>query len=264
MDDKELARAVASDLGPEIAAAVENPPGAETVRGGLPEAMAVGGFVLSCAQLTWQIWNARQERELLVEALANSDKLLAVYPQLDPEKRMGLMARVLAKFLPDAFERSAHNRSTEAADKRRWVQDYQASRTATGRSDRDLLRREFQGGALILVSFADEDWWVLYQDVGWVPDAADGRAVVRVDVPRGFVSISRRSRATYGRSCRRPGITAMRAIYRDWLYWQQTTPREIADRVFDRAMHDWLVRIGAFAGALARKPSPYQPFIFTV
>ena len=49
-----------------------------------------GRLAASCfhaPQLTWQIWNARQERELLVEALANSDKLLAVYPQLDPEKQ---------------------------------------------------------------------------------------------------------------------------------------------------------------------------------
>ncbi len=122
MDDGELARAVASDLGPEVAAAVENP----SVARGLPEAMAVGGFVLSCAQLACQIWSARQERALLVEALANSDELLTKYPQLDPEKRMGLMARVLEKFLPDTFGRPPHDHSEVAtADKRNWVRDYE-------------------------------------------------------------------------------------------------------------------------------------------
>ena len=100
MDDKSLALAVAADLGPEVVAEVENPRPIEATRMlGVPEAAAAAGLIVQCIQLTIQLWQARQDRALLVEALVDSDKLMEMYPRLDPEKRLGIMARVLARFL---------------------------------------------------------------------------------------------------------------------------------------------------------------------
>ncbi len=236
MDEKELARAAAADLGPDVIAAVEKPVADDEVRG-LPvsDAMAIGGFLVSCAQLTWQIWNARQERALLVEALTNSEKLMTMYPRLDPEKRLGLIARVLAKLLPDTFGRPTHATS---AEKRHWVKDYQATRTESGGPEREPVRGEYQGGGLILMPFADEDWWILLQNVGWVPDASDGPGVVRVDVPKGFVTDLASVPSYLWPILAKTGRYGNAAVYHDWLYWDQAITREVADRVFDRAMHD--------------------------
>ena len=48
----DLAHAVAADLGPDVEAAVAAPPTDDKSRAiGITEAMAVGGFLVQCAQL---------------------------------------------------------------------------------------------------------------------------------------------------------------------------------------------------------------------
>src|SRR5262245_14319895 len=143
MDEKNLARSVAADLGTDVLAAVEAPPADDRTRAfGITEAMAVGGFLAQCAHIAIQVWQARQDRALLVEALVNSDKLMQMYPRLDPEKRLGLAARILKKLLPDSFAKPTHDHGAVATDKRNWVTSYLASRGTGGVGS----SRYFQGG----------------------------------------------------------------------------------------------------------------------
>ena len=101
LSDHDLARAVAADLGPDVLAAVEAPPADDRTRAfGITEAMAVGGFLVQAAGFAVQHWQAQQDRALLVAALANSEALMQAYPRLDPEKRVGLIGRMLKKLLP--------------------------------------------------------------------------------------------------------------------------------------------------------------------
>jgi hypothetical protein len=238
VNEIDLARAVAADLGADLGqdvlAAVEAPSSEERTRAiGVTEAIAIGGFLVQCAQVALEVWHARQDRVLLVQALANSDKLAQIYPRLDVEKRLGLMARLLDKLLPDSFGRSPHDRiSDPAADKRQWVASFSASRGVVP----DSSERAFHGGATILLPFADQSWWVVYKDIGWVPDASDGLGVVRTDVPRGFVTDLASVPGYLWAVLQKTGRYGNAAIYHDYLYWQQTCTREVADRVFDRAM----------------------------
>jgi hypothetical protein len=141
---------------------------------------------------------------------------------------------VLQKLLPDSFGTPVRGRgAAPVAEKKSWVWSYMASRGG-GESD----KRYFQGGATILLPFADQDIWIVYQSVGWVPDAADGPGLVRVDVPRGFVTDLASVPSYLWAILQRTGRYGNAAIYHDWLYWEQSCPREVADRVFDRAMHD--------------------------
>jgi hypothetical protein len=235
MHEKDLARAVAADLGSEVLAAVEMPSSDDRTRAlSLTGAMAVASFLVQCASLAVQVWQAKQDRALLVAALANSKELMEMYPRLDPEKRLGLMARVLKKFLPDSFGTPPRGGGAPVAEKRGWVASYLAKRGSGG----DAATREFLGGATILMPFADQDNWIVYQNIGWVPDDADGTGVVRVDVPRGFVTDLASVPSYMWAILQRTGRYGNAAIYHDWLYWERTCPREVADRVFDRAMHD--------------------------
>lgn len=237
MEAIDLARAAAVDFGHDVVTAVEAPP-SNTRSLGIPEAMAIGGFLVQCAQAVIQIWNARQERTLLVAALADNHELLNAYPSLDPEKRMGLMAGLLAKFLPESFGRPTLD-TTEAGDKRRWISDYLASRKSSeGLAPSEQGQtRDFVGFA-ILQPFADQFWWILREPVGWIPDASDGPDVVRVDVPKGFVTDLTSVPSYLWGIIQKTGRYGNAAIYHDWLYWEQQVPRAVADRVLDRAMHD--------------------------
>ncbi|MEH2626091.1 hypothetical protein V1292_004146 [Bradyrhizobium sp. AZCC 1719] len=231
MNEKDLAHAVAADLGPEVLASLEVASSDDRARAlNVTEAMAIGGFLVQCAQVIIEIWSARQDRLLLVQALVNSEKLMEAYPRLDPEKRLGLIARLLNKFLPDTFGRPRHDENA-AADKRQWVTGYLESRNGT-----DPSGRTFHGGATILLPFADQFWWIVYNDIGWIPDSSDGAGVVRVDVPRGFVTDLASVPAFLWAVLQKTGRYGNAAIYHDYLYWQQTCTRETADLVFDRAM----------------------------
>src|SRR5262249_13909091 len=104
MDDKELARQVATELGPDVAAAVENPlpPGEATRAFGLPETIVIGSFLASCAQVAIQIWHARQDRALLVLALAEGlEGRPELASPLDPEKQLGIIARIVNAIIPE-------------------------------------------------------------------------------------------------------------------------------------------------------------------
>jgi Protein of unknown function (DUF1353) len=231
----DLARAVAADLGPDVEAAVATPPADDKTRAfGITEAMATGGFLVQCAQVAVQMWQAKQDRALLVAALANSEQLMAAYPRLDPEKRLGLVARMLRKMLPSLFGAPQHQRrSSSVAERQRWILDYIESRAAT---------REFVGGATLLMPFADQDYWIVYQPIGWIPDTNDGPGVIRADVERGFITDFASVPSYLWGILQRTGKYGNAAIYHDWLYWKQDelpgNSRAVADRVFDRAMND--------------------------
>src|SRR5262249_20636371 len=124
MDSKSLARAVAGDLGPEVLAAVERSEVPGEASRGLSEVMAVGRFIAACAKVALQLWQVRKDRALLALALAagleaEEDPEIAADPSLtaakltpeqrkclasnlDPEKRLGIVARVLNKLIPEA------------------------------------------------------------------------------------------------------------------------------------------------------------------
>lgn len=242
MTPDHLARAVAADLTPDVQAAVEAPPVDDRTRAiGITEAMAVAGFIIQCAQVATQLWQAKQDRALLVAALANSEDLMRAYPRLDPEQRLSLTARILRKFLPEAFGNISPSSAlaADSSEKQRWVAAYaEERRGADGVPSSDVRPRRFIGGSTILLPFADQDFWILYQPVGWVPDASDGAGVVRVDVPKGFVTDLASVPSYLWSVFNRIGRYGNAAIYHDWLYWQQTVTRDVADRVFDRAMND--------------------------
>jgi Protein of unknown function (DUF1353) len=238
-EPQDLARAVAADLEPAIRTELEReikgepPPGGGTRAVGFNEIAAVASFLYAAANVVLEVWRARRDNAELVAELADGleiDPRLAAH--LDPEKRLGLMAGLLNKLLPDVFGRSPATRAAGLAEKRRWVDSYIGARRGAS-SD-----REFLGGPTILVPFADQDNWIVYAPIGWIPDASDGTDVVRVDVPKGFVTDLASVPSYLWVVLNKLGKYGNAAIYHDWLYWQQTTTRAVADRVFDRAMHD--------------------------
>src|SRR5438034_8376278 len=106
MDDKALARRVAAELGVDVTAAVESPlPPDEATRGfGLPEAIMMGSFLASCAQVAIQLWQARQDRVLLVLALTEGlDGQPELASRLDPEKQLSIIARIVNAIIPERF-----------------------------------------------------------------------------------------------------------------------------------------------------------------
>lgn len=241
MNQKELALAVAANLGPDVVAAVEAPQAADVRAIGITEGMAIAGFLTQCVQMAFQIWQAKADRALLVAALADSEQLMKAYPRLDPEKRMGLIANILRTFLPQSFEAALDARAAASvADKQRWIANYIESRrgAAGGTPADEMATRDFQGGATILLPFADQNWWILYQPVGWLPGPEDGPGLPRVDVPRGFVTDLASLPSYLWGILQKTGRYGNAAIYHDWLYWEQSVPRSTADRVFERAMND--------------------------
>src|SRR5262245_29045083 len=108
MNEKELAQAVAAEFGQateaEAARALDGDTTTEPTRSrGFTEVMAAGTFIASCARLAVQIYRVRQDRALLVQALLDE---APKYESLDPERRLGLIARIIDKLIPERFSAS--------------------------------------------------------------------------------------------------------------------------------------------------------------
>ena len=231
MDDKSLARAVAADLGPDVLAAVDNP--RPTRAFGLTEA----GFVIALAQVAIQLWSAKRDRALLVLALAEGlDEKPELANQLDPERRLGIVARMVNKLIPESWGASpsiiADKRPgrTEPRTKQEWLVDWTGYTPVGNDSARAM-------NAPVLMPFADMDNWIVYKPIHWTPPAgAPGNLPPVVTVPMGFVSDLATIPDYFWWALPPTGRHGHAAILHDWLYWEQRYPRAVADRVFEVAM----------------------------
>lgn len=241
--ETDLARAIAADLGPDVLAAIEAPQPEDATRAlGIPEAMAIGGFLVSAAQFAFTVWQARKaenkQAEFVADLLGNK-QLHAIYPSLPQDKRMGVMDRIARKLAPDTFGTGADARKASLAQRQRWIADYiEHRRQKAGAAPAGVSTRDFIGGATILVPFADQMNWIVWQPIGWLPDETDGPGVVRVDVPKGFVTDLATIPSYLWAILQKTGRYGNAAIYHDWLCWQQTCTRKEADDTFERAMKD--------------------------
>ncbi|MEQ8823212.1 MAG: DUF1353 domain-containing protein [Filomicrobium sp.] len=236
MDGRELAETVATDLGTDVVAAVQDAQTAADARSiglGVGEAAAIGAFLTGCADLVVRIWRARQDRALLILQLAEADEVMQRVPQLDPEVRLDLTARVLARFLPDDFGLPGGH----AEAKTGWINGYMASRSkqsANGHAE----SRSFAGGAPLLIPFADQDYWIVLNNIGWLPDGKETDKVVRVDVPKGFVTDLASVPGYLWPLLAKTGRHGNAAIFHDWLYCYQPCSRLEADNTFAYALKD--------------------------
>lgn len=244
MDSTSLARAVAAELGADVREAVETPPAPGEATRGLSEAMLMGGFLLQCAQLAVQIWQARQDRALLVLALAEGlDGRPELASQLDPERRLGLIARIVDRLVPESLRAAPsitpHLRpgACEPRTKQEWLTDwtgYAPGGTGQPKALEDATRAMT---APVLMPFADMDNWIVYKPIHWTPpDDAPANLPPVVTVPQGFVSDLATIPNYFWWVLPPTGRYGHAAILHDWLYWEQSYPRAIADRVFEVAM----------------------------
>ena len=229
MDDKELARLVAADLGADVLAAIEKPvpPGEATRALGLTETMMVASFLMTCAQLAVHLWQARQDRALLVLALAEGlDSRPELASRLDPERRLGLIGRIVNAIIPERFGSSPSLPADKPRTKQEWLTDW------TGYDDGTRAMTQ-----PVLVPFADMDNWIVYKPIHWTPPADAPSSLPRsVTVPGGFVSDLATIPQYFWWALPPTGRYGHAAILHDWLYWEQGSSRAVADRIFEVAM----------------------------
>ena len=239
--EQDLTRSIAADLGPDVLAAIAAPPPEDATRSfGIPEAMAIGGFLVSCAQFAFTVWQTRKaesKQAQFVADLFGNEKLHAIYPSLGEEKRLGVMARIARKLGPDTFNATREAKVAGLAERQRWIAAYIEQRRAeAAAAPSDVTTRDFVGGPPLLVPFADQVYWALHKPIGWIPDESDGPNVIRVDVPRGFVTDLASVPGYLWPIMTKTGKYGNAAIYHDWLYAEQPCSRLVADTVFDRAL----------------------------
>jgi hypothetical protein len=230
--DREMARLIASQLGPDVLEAVENPirPDAQTRSFGWTESMEIAHFAVECIGMAIAIWKARQDRALLTLALAetveNGDTRLAT--KIDPEKRLGVVAQVINAIIPDKFGASPSIPAIRERSKSDWLADWTGYKSGT----RVMTQP-------ILAPFADMDNWIVYKPIHWTPPPGSPVTLPRiVSVPAGFVSDLATIPQYFWWALPPSGKYGHAAILHDWLYWDQSCTRAVADRVFEVAMSE--------------------------
>lgn len=222
-----MAQAVAAELGPDVLHAVENP--ATTRAFGVSEAT----FIIACAQLAVELWSARRDRALLVLALAEGlEGRSELANQLDPERRLGIVARIVNKLIPESgtsspsIEADKRPDKAEPRNKQEWLTDW----TGLGDTSRAMTQP-------ILLPFADMDNWIVFKPIHWTPPANAPTNLPRaVSVPAGFVSDLATIPNYFWWALPPQGRYGHAALLHDWLYWQQGVSRATADKVFEVAM----------------------------
>src|SRR5262245_19487861 len=110
MDERELARLVAAEEGDEVARETERALEADTTATDqtrsltIVEVATLGSFLASCAKVAIEVWRARQDRALLLLALAEAaEDSSRISAKLDPEKRLSLVAKLIDRLIPTSL-----------------------------------------------------------------------------------------------------------------------------------------------------------------
>ncbi len=235
MDEKDLARAVAAELGGDVSADTERALTAEKTRSfGVVEAMSIGSFLVNSAQLAMAIWQTRRDRALLVEALlekAPESKLL------DPERRLGMIGRIVDRLVPESWGVSPSLGAVAEKTKQQWIKEWHASqRAADGEATRAFSR------PTILQAFGDMDYYCVFDKIDWTPPAQYAGKLPAVTVPKGFVTDLASVPQIFWSVLPPQGRHGHAAILHDWLYWDQCSSRKISDDVFKAAMEELNVK----------------------
>jgi len=94
-------------------------------------------------------------------------------------------------------------------------------------------------GALIVGRFANPIYF-LYKPITWQPNKGQEQFPT-VTVPIGFVTDFASIPQIFWSILKPDGLYAYAAVVHDYLYWTQSTPREVADNVLRLAMEDFHV-----------------------
>lgn len=97
---------------------------------------------------------------------------------------------------------------------------------------------EVPHGTLNVTRFADA-FWYLSRGIDWAPNA--GQQLPPVSVPAGFVTDFASIPRALWTALPRDGDYVWAAVVHDYLYWYQTTTKDIADDVLKAAMVDFRI-----------------------
>jgi hypothetical protein len=95
-------------------------------------------------------------------------------------------------------------------------------------------------GALVLARFADPIY-VVTKPITWTPNPAQQGAYKAVTVPVGFVTDFASIPRVFWSALRPDGDYGYAAIIHDYLYWEQSVPKNTADDILRFAMEDFQV-----------------------
>jgi Protein of unknown function (DUF1353) len=149
----------------------------------------------------------------------------------------GLLAAASACFLRNTARADAPVFTEEQTRLIEWMD------AATG------VGREIARGTLSVTRFGDA-YWYLNRGIDWSP--GQGQSLPAVSVPKGFVTDFASIPRALWVALPRDGDYVWAAVVHDYLYWYQTTTKDVADDVLNAAMIDFKIpaadRIAIFEG----------------
>lgn len=95
-------------------------------------------------------------------------------------------------------------------------------------------------GALYMGRFADPTYFTL-SPIGWTPEGAQVSRYETVRVPSGFVTDFASIPRIFWSLLPPDGLYAYAAIIHDYLYWEQSVPRDKADEILKMCMEDFRI-----------------------
>lgn len=241
MTEEELIRSVAAQMGPDVLEATK--PDAEQSRFiSLGDAWEVAQFLSSFVSVVLTLWQTRDAIAGLVASIAENEKVAKLFPNLDPEKRADVMAKTFAKLDPQNFGEYVAGQPAaplvEFGDKTIMLKGFLADRGENLDAFLDVKTRDFSGGLPILIPFADQYWWIVTNEMHWIPDETDGPHAVRSDIPKNFVCDLASVPRYLWSILPKTGKYGTAAIHHDWLCWDQSCTRKQADETFYAIMGD--------------------------
>ena len=230
---EQLARLIAADLGGAVEVETVKILRGETTRTvGLSEVLAAAALIAQCAQLAAQFWQGRRDREALLRHLAAHTD--APKP-IDAGARGAIIGMTVAKIAEgEATNQNASRSAAQPPDEgmARTPQELMAECLGN-----ELTRGGF-GKPLHFGPFAAMDFFYVLRAFHWEPDQVDNPGTVAVEVPVGFVTDLASVPPPFRAIIKPYGRHGQAAVMHDWLYWQQSTTRDTADRTFAAIMKD--------------------------
>lgn len=253
MSDKvtELALAAAADLSGDLGFDVKKAtkmeingeqPEDATRAFGIPEAMAISSFLMTAAQFAWTLYRTEENKAVVLQKIVAGVEKAKQIPDenLAEEKRLQIIGAFVNRMMPDSAEAIFHafkddEQDAVASNKNEWIKQWEQA----GWGDETTQKT---ASATVLLPFADMKYYALYEPKTWYsPENAPAQLPSFVSAQKGFVTDLASIPRFFWWLVPPMGRYAHAAISHDWLYWQQTTSRRVADQVFDEIMKEYNV-----------------------
>ena len=195
--------------------------------------MGAGGLLFQALSFAYSFYkDSKKEADrtqlymtFLEEMAIKNQEWLNKKRRINDDQHFAIISKVCDE-IPKRFGMGPLFPAETDRSKQEWAQEWSSANTR-------------RASPTILMPFACMKKFIVYKDIHWTPpEGADETFPRQITVPRGFITDLASVPPYFAWAVPPTGQHGHAAILHDWLYWDQSTSRKVADDIFKLVMEE--------------------------